>query len=440
MISLYATVITPRLEYIVRFLETEMFGEKIHLESSQELFLKAAGFKINYSPYLFDDVFRIHPAGILHEKEIKEQFIQLFEYQKKKAFFATGGDYPFDIFSAIFYLLSRYEEYLPFEADSLGRFPHEASLAYKGGFLHEPLINLWLNDFKNYLHEHYGYQHFRVRKFNCLLTYDIDIAFAYTNKPWWQVLGGGLKDVYHRRWNLVKERWNVAVNRQHDPYNVYEWLDAMHLYCRMPAYFFFLVAKKKKGLDRNISTKNRNFQYLIEYYSKHHRVGLHPSIQAGRSYFHLKAEKEWLEVYTEKETIHTRQHYLQLQFPKTYRRLIEVGLQKDFTMGYSNINGFRASVCSSFNWYDLQEEKITDLLVYPFCFMDAASFYHLKQTPQQAYHELVKYYDTIKRLNGLMISTWHNTILSNGAMYAGWRDMYEIFMKDTVYWDAYSGS
>lgn len=422
---------------MVQFLESEVFGEKICLETNQDKFLSSEGFKINYSPYLFENIFRIHPAGLLHEKEIKEQYIQIFEYQKRKAFFETGGDYPFDILSAIFYLISRYEEYLPFEADQFGRFPHEASLAYKSGFLDEPLVNYWLEDFKNYLAEKWDYSQFRVRKFNCLLTYDIDIAFAYTNKPWWQVIGGGLKDLYFGRLNLVKERWDVVVNGKHDPYNVYEWLDAMHLYCRLPAYFFFLVSRKKRGLDRNISLKSRNFQKLIEYYSKSHRVGLHPSFQANRSFFHLKAEKEWLEVYTERETVHTRQHYLLLNFPKTYRRLIEVGLQKDFTMGYSNINGFRASICSSFYWYDLQAEQTTDLLVYPFCFMDATSFHQLKQSPQQAYHELVKYYETVKKLNGLMISTWHNTILSGGVMYKGWREMYEIFMKEVVYWDAY---
>jgi len=36
------------------------------------------------------------------------------------AFFKSEGDYPFDIFSAVFYLLSRYEEYLPYKKDMYG--------------------------------------------------------------------------------------------------------------------------------------------------------------------------------------------------------------------------------------------------------------------------------------------------------------------------------
>ena len=37
----------------------------------------------------------------------------------------------------------------PFNPDKYGRFPHQASLAFKENFLDTPLINYWLEDFKN---------------------------------------------------------------------------------------------------------------------------------------------------------------------------------------------------------------------------------------------------------------------------------------------------
>ena len=46
-------------------------------------------------------------------------------------------------FAASFYLISRYEEYLPHEKDMYGRYAHENSLAYKERFLQLPLINIW---------------------------------------------------------------------------------------------------------------------------------------------------------------------------------------------------------------------------------------------------------------------------------------------------------
>src|SRR6185436_12324127 len=82
---------------------------------------------------------------------IRKQNISCFKANDFTAFFKSDGDYPFDIFSAVFYLLSRYEEYLPHEKDEYGRYAHENSLAYGQGFLNTPLINIWIEDFKKVL-------------------------------------------------------------------------------------------------------------------------------------------------------------------------------------------------------------------------------------------------------------------------------------------------
>ena len=57
------------------------------------------------------------------------------------------------------------------------------------------------------------------------------------------------------------------MERKKDPYDCFEWLDALHLYCRLKPYYFFLVAKKQKEYDKNTSTGVQVFQNLIEYYA-----------------------------------------------------------------------------------------------------------------------------------------------------------------------------
>ena len=54
-------------------------------------------------------------------------------------------------------------------------------------------------------------------------------------------------------------------------------------------------------------------------------------------------------------------------------------------MGYGAANGFRASIASSFYWYDLQAEKKTGLMLFPFCFMDSTSFYENQLSPKSAF-------------------------------------------------------
>jgi hypothetical protein len=105
-------------------------------------------------------------------------------------------------------------------------------------------------------------------------------------------------------------------------------------------------------------------------------------------------------------------------------------------MGYGSINGFRASVASSFYWYDLEKEETTALRLFPFCFMDANSFYEQHDTPAQAMRELMHYYHLIRKVNGLMVTIWHNTFLGNDPQFAGWKKVYEVFLKEEIFWDA----
>lgn len=438
MLLLYTHTVTPRLQYIVDFFSKELFDEPIHITTDKAVYEATTFPRFNYSQQSGSEAeFFIHNTSLLFETDIREQRIDCFEVNFHKAFFQTNGDFPFDILAASFYLLSRYEEYLPHEKDAYGRFAHTNSLAFREGFLHQPLVNTWLQEFKKTLSKKFPELRFRRKNFKCILSYDIDIAYSYRHKGLLRTIGGFTRSITKGEWQQVKERWQVLRGQRKDPFDCFEWLDALHLYCRLKPYYFFLVAKKQIGYDKNTPTHVKPFRSLIEYYSASYKVGLHPSWQSGDDPDLLEEELEWLEVVADKPIIHSRQHYIRFTLPQTYRQLIRVDLQKDFSMGYGTINGFRASVCSSFYWYDLEKETATDLLLYPYCFMDANAYYEQGYTPQQTYTELMQYYEQVKKLNGMLISIWHNSILGTDPAFKGWRELFELFMKETVYWDAY---
>ena len=56
----------------------------------------------------------------------------------------NNSDLPFDPFAASFYLISRYEEYLPCVKDQHDRYPATNSLAYQEGFLQQPVVDKWV--------------------------------------------------------------------------------------------------------------------------------------------------------------------------------------------------------------------------------------------------------------------------------------------------------
>jgi hypothetical protein len=441
MLLLYTHTITPRLQYIVDFISKELFDGAITCTTDDRYFKMADVPRLNYSDNDFSEQeFYIKATSLLFETDIKPQSIECFEADYHTAFFQTTGDFPFDLLAASFYLITRYEEYLPHNKDEYGRYAHTNSLAFKERFLREPLVNIWLDDFKKKLKKKFPALIFKRKPFKYIPSYDIDIAWSYRHKGWLRNMGGFAKSVKTGQWSAIKKRWNVLQNNHTDPYDSYEWLDALHLYCKIKPLYFFLVAQKLQGVDRNTPTSSKAFQELIAYFSVVYKVGLHPSWQSSvdTDKKTVLEEKEWLEVIIDRPVEHSRQHYIKFTLPQSFRRFIECGLLKDYSMGYGSINGFRASVASSFFWFDLEKNETTPLQLFPFCFMDANAFHEQKLTPQQAYEELVYYYNTIKKLNGLFVTIWHNHFLGSEKMFSGWKEMYELFMKENVYWDAYN--
>lgn len=438
MLLFYSHTATPRLQYIVDFFSNELFDEPICFTTSRAAYNATSLPRLNYSRQPFsEEEFFIHDTGLLFEKGVRQQQIDCFEVNYHKAFFQTDGDFPFDIFAASFYLLSRYEEYYPHEKDQHGRYAHTNSLAFREGFLNQPLVNIWMEDLKKALASKFPGLRFRRKNFKCILSYDIDLAYSYKHKGVKRTLGGFARSAMKGKWQEVKDRWLVIRGKKRDPFDCFEWLDALHLYCRLKPYYFFLVAKKQVGYDKNTPLEVQAFRELIEYYATSYKAGLHPSWQSGDNADLLDGELEWIESVADKAIIHSRQHYIRFTLPQTFRRLVDVGIQKEFSMGYATTNGFRASACSSFFWYDLEQELSTSLLLYPFCFMDSNSHYRLQHSPEQAYTELIHYYEQVKKLNGMLITVWHNSTLGTDPAFKGWREMFELFMKETVYWDAY---
>jgi hypothetical protein len=176
-------------------------------------------------------------------------------------------------------------------------------------------------------------------------------------------------------------------------------------------------------------------QSLIAYHAAGYTVGIHPSWQSGDEEAVLMKEVDELAEIAGAPVKYSRQHYIRMTLPQTYRKLIDVGIEKDFSMGYGSSNGFRASIASSFFWYDLKAEKKTGLMLFPFCFMDSNSFYENRLSPQSAFAELMDYYRKIKKVNGLMVTIWHNHFFGTDPMFKGWKEVYEVFLKDQIYWD-----
>ncbi len=427
----FANTITYRLRYILDFIGKEITGQNFPVTDKVEDFINYDGPKINYSTkQIVKEEFWLQPHPLLFEKGTKLQTVDCFEVNGQKAFFKTGGDFPFDIFAATFYLLSRYEEYLPHQKDMYGRYAHENSLAFKEEFLNLPLINIWLEQFKNSLQQKFPSFPIPNSQFTFLPTYDIDEAYSYKHKEWWRSAGAAVKDLLKGKWEKFSLRRKVLDNKEADPFDSYDWIDNLHRPHTFKPRYFFLVPEKTGKYDRNILPKEAALQVLIKQHADKYSIGVHPSWQSGDDFSLIKKERQTIEHIATIKITASRQHFIRFTLPQTFRYLIDAGIKEDFSMGYGSINGFRASVASPFYWYDLEKEETTNLWLYPFCYMEANSFFEQKFSPAQALEEMRHYYQQVKKVNGTYISIWHNTFLGTDERFKGWREVYYQFIQE----------
>lgn len=432
---IFSHTVTARLEYISGFIGREIFGQQPLLTNDPGEFNQYEGPRINYShSRISSRECRITPHSLLQETGIGAQPINCFKWGNLPAFFPTTGDIPFDIFAASFYLLSRYEEYLPHTKDQYGRYAHTNSLAFREGFLPYPLVNQWLQCFGKKLEELFRGFHAETSSFRFYPTYDIDEAFAYRHKTWWRNAGAAVKNLLQLRPGSFRERIAVRQGRKNDPYDAYSWMDQLHAGFSFRSVYFFLLAEKTGRYDKNISPFHPAMQELISRHAAQYDLGIHPSWQSGDDPSLLQKEIKQLEKSSGKKISRSRQHYIRFTTPQTFRELIRAGIDEDFSMGYGSINGFRASVSSPYYWYDLEKEEKTSLLLHPFCYMEANSFFEQKYSPQEALEEMRHYYRVIKEVNGQMITIWHNTFLGEVNLFKGWREVYQIFLEEVNSW------
>lgn len=426
MFLVYSPQESPRLQYILDLIFHSLLGIDYSITSSISTFKNFKGPKLNYSRQSFEDEISIYPARLLFEKGIAEQEIKTTDWGEIKGLFPSPlkMEIPFDLFAASFYLVSRYEEYLPHLRDVHNRFLARESLAFKLGLLEKPLINIWVKKLRQILKTRYPSLVFSEESYRFISSFDIDNAYAYKEKGLVRTSGAYVKDLVRLNISQIKDRTKVLLGFKKDPYDTYELQLSLMQQYKFQSIYFFLVGEYGEN-DKNISLESRKYQSLIKSIADYCDVGLHPSYASNFNSRKLKRELNKLAKVLKRDVTKSRQHFLKLVLPDTYRTLIDLDIFEDYTMGYASDIGFRASICSPFFFYDLDLEIITPLKIFPFAVMDATLKYYLKLSPDKAFAAIKPLVDEVKEVNGTFISLWHNESLCESMHWKGWKDVYE---------------
>jgi hypothetical protein len=427
-IPIFTTGASPRLEYVAGFLSATLqvpfvvtpFTDNGNNTDNSNTCL------IHYGGLPVSGAYNIFAAGLLHETGTRNFEPGVIMHGDQTLLFPAppGFDIPFDIFSAIFYLLSRYEEYQPFTPDGYGRFEAGQSHAFRHNYLEEPVVDQWLEMLKTTLTGKYRDRIFPSRVFRFVSTVDIDRPWAYLHRGLVRTAGGMLKEALSMDPAALLFRLQVLCGKHPDPYDTFEYIRQSEDRFGFRSLYFFLSGNYG-GNDDNYAIGSPHFRDLVKRTASVTTVGIHPSCKSSHDTRILEKEFERFSQLIGKKPDISRQHFLLLNLPGTYRQLIHLGIRADYSMGYASHPGFRAGTCSPFRFYDLPEEHTTSLVIFPFAFMDVTLRQYLSLSADEALNHIIRIIDRTKAVQGTFISLWHNESLSDRGIWKGWKIVFE---------------
>lgn len=426
-ILIYTKRKTNRQLFVFQLFLKDIMGLNFGLVTDPEIFRVYKGPKFSYNETAIADEMFISSSEILFDRGIQKYDLSFSTYLDLPCFFNTFNKkslYRFDLFAASFYLVTRYEEYLPFIKDRFGRFTAQESLALQQGFLHKPLVNIWILDFAEKLKNAFPHLHIKNTKYNFVPTIDIDAAYAYKYKGFWRIVGGFIKNFRDKEYKDIKQRTRVLRGKENDPFDTFDRLIDLHKTYNLDAIYFILFAIYNE-YDKNTPTSSRKFQTLIRRLADYSEVGIHPSFASSLDFTKVKSEIEMLGEVIHDEITQSRQHFLMLHLPQTYHELINNGIKHDYTMGYSDKPGFRAGICTPYYFYDIESEQLTSLMIHPFTVMEGTLKDYMQLDIEDSKKIIFELIDEVRKVNGTFISLWHNESMSNQKRWVGWDKLYE---------------
>ncbi|WP_025743973.1 DUF7033 domain-containing protein [Aquimarina pacifica] len=427
MLLIHVQRVTPRVSYAFKHICKRVLGVEVEFTAKIEPFIAHDGPKFSYGKQPLGKELYFQSVELLFEHGLSDISIQVLDWEETKCFFEVKHAetaLPFDIFAATFYLLTRYEEYLPHVKDTLGRFPAEESIGYVHGFLEDPVVDIWAYKFKQVLLKKYPDLIFQEKKFRIFPIISVAQTFVYKNKGIIRSIGGAARDLWKLDFDKFTDRIRVAIGMKKDPFDTFD--------------FIIELQKKKKRKTKvliglgDYSTHERNVPYnrlahheVIKHIADYSEVGLKVSYEAITDIAMLKKEKLRIENIINRKLQYSICSFFKIKLPEAYRNFIELEIEEDYSMGYPNHSGFRAGTCSPFMFYDLDYEVQTPLMIYSFCMA------HLGKREDRNDEIITKkevelYLDKIRKVNGVFIPVFSNKLISDLQNQPFWKSILEL--------------
>ena len=424
MVDIFVEQVSERLIYTLDFIFKER-DVPYKIINDFHLFNKSTNIKFNYSPKEVGCKVNIFPSTFLYEEELRDIEVDLSIFEDVEC---LSFDKVVDPLASIFYILSRYEEYVSTKEDLHGRFLAKYSIQSDFNWLERVVCDVWSEKIIKYI-EMQSRQKiiFNIGEVRIMPTFDIDNTFAYKWKKGIRKYLSIAKDKFKRDESRLQERKEVLAGKVEDPYDTFDFIESITKK-GFKVHVFWLLGDYSK-YDKNISYLDLRHRRLINEVSINSIVGIHPSYKSNSFRKTIKEERGRLSEILERTINRTRQHFLRFSIPKTYPVLNDLGFKHEFSMGFPDKVGFRSGTARPHFWFDLSRNKITNMMIHPFAYMDGTLNEYLKLTPEESKVKIQQLYHEVRRYGGDFVFIWHNETIGDYGKWKNWRDVLEFTLK-----------
>lgn len=368
MILIYCSNITSRKEYVFRHVFKRILEVEYKFTTELNEFVGYSGPKFSYTQKTIGQEMSIYAEGLLDEVGIDLHEVEISYWDELPVFFQSldhESIVPFDLFSAVFYLLSRYEEYLPQMKDELGRFKAQDSVAYQNDFLKLPIIELWVFKFKTVLEAKFDFTIDLANEYKQVTVIDTPIYFKYRSRSWitkWEMFIS-----YVKKFSIYKLIlfFSVLLRFKKDPFDNLD--DLLKIFTstnqtESKSLFLFNLGNITRD-NPGVSYRNHTYKIAIKHAADYCDIGVLARINSSEEQAILQATR--FEKNTHRILKFVRVNKSKLEVPHFYRNISGLGKVNDYSMCFENVVGFRAGTSLPFYFYDLDYEIQTPVLVHP---------------------------------------------------------------------------
>jgi len=348
----------------------------------------------------------------------------------------------FDLFAQAFYQLSCYQEFV-LEAEGKRANSNAGKIPADKDILQSPNVNMLFLILEGLIADIFGIERAEKnrypsgKQFAVLLTHDLD-AVKKTFK-------GRVKHIFHGlnraarltrsgKFSKVPEELGRTFYKFFGSarYDNLAYLGALEEKegFKSSLNIYVMNKKNKAGFsnwfynpDYNISKDAALAEEVKNSAGKYFELGIHGSFSSACDSALLGQEIKSLEEVTQRKVSGGRQHFLDYSVSRTPRVFQDAGLEYDTTVGFRDINGFRAGACLPYYLYSLGSDSSTGVLEIPLAIMDGVLFDRQEGAREIAWQETEAILEKVKNARGCCSVVWHGHVFNNPD-YPYWEEIY----------------